>query len=70
MHMFVFSWDPTLSFMQYLEHLKFLVYLIGAEHEGVGMRMTEDQFSCHLKLVSINGVGAQSSPSSGSLLNL
>ena len=34
MHMFVLSGDTTLGFMQYLEHLKFLEYLQGVEHEG------------------------------------
>ena len=33
MHMFLFSWDPSLGFMQYLEHLKFLEYILGVEHE-------------------------------------
>ena len=34
MHMFVFSRDLTLGFMQHLEHLKFLeyMYLLGVEH--------------------------------------
>ena len=41
MHMLMLSWDPTLGFMQYLTHLKFLEYLLGVEHE-VG-RMAEDQ---------------------------
>ena len=34
MHVFVFSWDAALAFMQYLEHLKFLEYILGVEHEG------------------------------------
>ena len=35
MHMFMLSWDPTFGFMQCLDHLKFLEYLLGVEHEGV-----------------------------------
>ena len=34
LHMFMLSWDLTLGFMQYLEHLKLLDYLLGDEHEG------------------------------------
>ena len=36
MHMFVFSWDHTLRFRKcmYLEHFKFLEYLLGVEYEG------------------------------------
>ena len=34
MHMVVFSWYPALSFMQYLEHLEFLGYLLEVEHES------------------------------------
>ena len=34
MHMFISSWEPTIGFMQCLDHLKFLEYLLGDEHEG------------------------------------
>ena len=34
MHMFMFSLDPTLGFMQFLELLNFLEYRMGVEHEG------------------------------------
>ena len=34
MHVFMLSWDPTLGFMQYLEHFTFLEYLLGFGHEG------------------------------------
>ena len=35
---------PTLGFMQYLEHLKFLEYFLGVKMKGVGMLIAEDQF--------------------------
>ena len=44
MHMSMLSWDPTLGCMQCLAHHKFLEYLLGVEHERVGMQMAEDQF--------------------------
>ena len=34
MQMLMLSWDPSLGFMQYLEHLKFLEYLLGVEYKG------------------------------------
>ena len=34
MYIFMLSWDPTLGFMQCFDHLKFLEYLLGAEHDG------------------------------------
>ena len=34
MHVFMLSWDTTLSFKQYLKHLKFLEHLLGVGHEG------------------------------------
>ena len=36
--------DPTLGFMQYLEHIKFLEYPWWLNMKGVGMQMTEDQY--------------------------
>ena len=38
------SWDPALGFMQCLEILKFLEYLLGVEHEGGRNANKEDQF--------------------------
>ena len=52
MHMFVFSWDPALGFMQYLEHLKFLEYLLGVEHEGGRNENDRDQFLMSSKIES------------------
>ena len=34
MHMFILSCDHSLSFMQCLDHLKFLEYVLGVSHEG------------------------------------
>ena len=35
--------DPTLSFMQYLEDLQLLKYLVGFNTKRVGIQMAEDQ---------------------------
>ena len=35
--------DPTLGFMQNLEHLKFLEYLLGLNMKELGMQMAKDQ---------------------------
>ena len=35
MNSFMLSLDPALDFMQYLEHLKLLIYLMEVEHEWV-----------------------------------
>ena len=43
-HMFIFPWAPSLGFIEYLEHLKFLEYLPGGEHEGLGVQMAENQY--------------------------
>ena len=36
--------DPTLGFIQYLEHLTFLEYLLGLHMKGVGLQMAKGQF--------------------------
>ena len=36
--------DPSLNFMQFLERLRFLEYLLGLNIKGVGLQMAEDQF--------------------------
>ena len=36
--------DPTLGFIQYLEYLKFLEYLLGVHMKGEGTQMAEDHF--------------------------
>ena len=35
--------DPTLGFMQYLEHFQFLEYLLGLNMKGAGKQVAEDQ---------------------------
>ena len=50
MHKRMFSWDPTLGFMHYLGHLKFLEYIFGVEHEGGRMQMAEDQILMSAKV--------------------
>ena len=49
MHMF--SLDPTLGFIQFLEHPKFLEYRIGVNMKGVGMQTTEGQFLMSSKVL-------------------
>ena len=60
MHMSVFSWDPTLRVKQYLEHLMFLEYILGVEHEGGknadGRRSNFDVIESIKIYVSINGI--------------
>ena len=50
-HQFKQTNKPTLGFMQYLEHLKILEYLLGVELKGVGMQMVENQFLMSSKVL-------------------
>ena len=44
MRMFLLSWNPTIGFMQCLDQLKFLEYLLEVEHEGGRNADGKEQF--------------------------
>ena len=48
MYIIMWSWDPTLGSMQYLEYLKLLEYLLGVNGKGLGVQMAEYQLGMKL----------------------